>query len=120
MALSRSLTNFSSVQRGLWLAKASVGCNTHHRNPRHRSYELAPVGPNAQAQRFRVGLLLLDLVATEDDRLIANKGPPGLSWPSGWWWQIARHGGLGHAEAEHAKLAMDPWRTPEKVFTGHP
>jgi hypothetical protein len=108
MVLSGSQTNFSSVQRRLWLAKASVGCNTHRRNPRHRSYELVPVGPNAQAQRLRVGLLLLALVATEDDRLIANKGPPGLPWPSAWWWQLARHSGL------------DPRRTPEKVFTGHP
>jgi len=27
---------------------------------------------------------------------------------------------LGDAEAEYAKLAMDPRRTPEKVLTGHP
>lgn len=34
--------------------------------------------------------------------------------------QNLRHGGLGHAEAEHAKLAMEPRDTPEKVLTGHP
>ncbi len=27
--------------------------------------------------------------------------------------------GLGDTEAEHEQLAMDPWRTLEKVVTGH-
>ena len=120
MALSGSQTSFSGVQRRLWLAKTPAGPNTHRRNMRHRFHEPATVGPNAQTQGLRVGLLLPVLVATEDDRLIANKGPPGLGWPSAWWRQVARHGGLGHAEAEHAKLAMDPRRTPKKVLTGHP
>ena len=68
-------------------------------------------------RELRVGLPLPVLVATEDDRLIANKSPPGLGWPSAWWRQVARHGGLGHAEAEHARLATDPRRTLKKVLT---
>jgi hypothetical protein len=37
-----------------------------------------------------------------------------------WCWQVARYGRLRDAETEHQKLAMDPWRTPEKILTGHP
>ena len=59
------------------------------------------------------------MVTAEGDGLIAKKGPPRLSGPSAWCWHVARYGGLGHCEPEHEKLAMDPWRTPEKVLTGH-
>jgi hypothetical protein len=52
--------------------------------------------------------------------LIAKKGQPRLCWPSAWCGQVARYGGLGDAETEHEKLAMDPWSTPEKILTGHP
>ena len=61
---------------------------------------------------------LLGILA-ERTGLIAKKGPPRLCWPSAWCGQVARYGGLGHGEAEHEKLAMDPWRTPQKVLTGH-
>ena len=60
---------------------------------------------------------LLGILA-ECTGLIANKGPPRLSGPSAWCWQVARYGGLGHCEPEHEKLGMDPWRT-QKVLTGH-
>ena len=52
--------------------------------------------------------------------LIAKKGPPRLCWPSAWCGQVARYGGLGDAETEHDKLAMNPWSTPEKILPGHP
>jgi hypothetical protein len=58
-------------------------------------------------------------ILAECTGLIAKKGPPRLGWPSAWCRQVARHGGLRDAEPEHEKLAMDPWRTPEKVLTGH-
>ena len=64
--------------------------------------------------------LLGILAVTERHGLIAKKSPPRLSRPSASCRQVARHGGLGDAETEHQKLTMDPWRTPEKVLTGHP
>jgi len=51
--------------------------------------------------------------------LIAKEGPPRLFWPSAWCREVARYCGLRDAETEHRKLAMDPWRIPEKVLTGH-
>ena len=63
---------------------------------------------------------LLGILA-ERTGLIAKKGLPRLRWPSAWCGQrVTRYGGLGDAEPEHEQLAMDPWRTPEKVLTGHP
>ena len=63
-------------------------------------------------------MLLCTLVVAEGDGLIAKKCPPRLCWPSAWCGQVARYGGLGDSEAEHEKLAMNPWRTPEKILTG--
>ena len=57
---------------------------------------------------------------TERHGLIAKKSPPRLSRPSASCGHVARYGGLGDAETEHQKFTMDPWRTPEKVLTGHP
>ena len=64
--------------------------------------------------------LLGILAVAERTGLIAKKGPPRLCRPSAWRRQVTRYGGLGDCKPEHEKLAMDPWRTPEKVVTGHP
>jgi hypothetical protein len=64
-------------------------------------------------------MLLWILVLAEGDGFIATKGPPRLCGPSAWCDQVARYGGLGHCESEHEKLAMNPWRIPEKVLTGY-
>ena len=58
-------------------------------------------------------------ILAESTSLIAKKGPPRLFWPSAWCRQVPRYRGLRDVETEHQKLAMDPWRTPEKVLTGH-
>ena len=59
-------------------------------------------------------------ILAERTGLIAKEGPPRLSRPSAWRRQVARYGGLGDAEPEHEKLAVDPRSTSEKILTGHP
>lgn len=58
-------------------------------------------------------------VVAEGTGLIAKKGLPRLCWPPAWCRQVARHGGLGDAETEHEKLAMDSWRSPEEILPAH-
>jgi hypothetical protein len=62
-------------------------------------------------------LLWIRMVA-EGDGLIAKKAPPRLYRPSVWYGQITRYGGLGEAETEHEKLAMNPVEHPEKILAG--
>ena len=65
---------------------------------------------------FAVGRISIRCVAVispltlpaHDDRIGANLR------------HVTRPGGFGDFETEHQKLAMDPWRTPDKVVTGHP
>ena len=118
IAMSDAQINSSNVEGGLLSVKAAPEPNTYRRNLRSRgSHELGPMGRNMPA---RVSLRPLLGMLAERTGLIAKKGPPRLCWPSAWCWQVARHGGLGDAEPEHEKFAMDPWRTPEKILTGHP
>jgi len=118
LALGGLQANSSSVQRGPLPAKAAPEPNTYRHNLRSRgSHELGPIGRNMQAS---VSLRPLLGILAERTGLIAKKGPPRRGWPSAWCWQVARHGGLGDAEPEHENFAMDPRRTPEKIFTSHP
>src|SRR5271157_5656727 len=116
-ALGGTQTNSSSVQGGPVSAKAAPEPNTYRRNLRSRRlHELGPIRRNMQARVSRRPPLG---TVAERTGLIANKGPPRLCWASAWCRQVTRYGGLGDAEPEHAKLAVDPWRTPEKIRTGH-
>src|SRR5713226_9247929 len=111
-------TDSSSVPGGRLAAKAAPEPNTYRCNLRSRkSHELGPIGPNMRARgspRPRLRIL------AERASLIAQEASPRLGWPSAWCMHITRDGGLGDAETEHQKLTMDPWRTPDKVLTGHP
>jgi len=118
IAPSEPQTNSSSVEGRLLVAEAAPEPDTDRRNLRsHKSHELGPIGPNVRARGSPRRLLV---ILAERTDLIAKKGPPRLCWPSACHRHVARHGGLGDAEPEHQKLTMDPWRTPEKVLTGHP
>jgi len=108
VALREAQVNSSSAQSELSLA---------HSNLRHHgSFARNPTGLTMQVS---TSLRPLWGILAESTGLIAKKGPPRLFWLSAWCRQVARYCGLRNAETEHQKLAMDPWRTPEKVLTGH-
>jgi hypothetical protein len=108
VALGGSQIN-SFRQGGLLLA---------HSNARSRGlHEISRIGRTLRAN-VSVGPLLG--ILAERTGLIAKEGPPRLSGPSARSRQVARHGGLGDAEPEHEKFAVDPWSTPEKILKGHP
>jgi hypothetical protein len=117
IALSGAQTNSSNTQRGLWLGKdSSEANNPYRRNLRSPgSLELNPIGLNMQ-DSVSLQPFLGVLAVTERHGLIAKESPPRW-YRSASCEHVARHGGLGDAETEHQKLAMDPWRTPEKVLT---
>jgi hypothetical protein len=117
IALNGPQTNSSSVEGGLMMAKTATEPNSYRGNLRSGEFhELGPIGLTMEASVSPRPLLV---ILAEHTGLIAKKSPPQLCWPSACYRQVARHGGLGDAEAEHQKLTMDPWRTPEKVLTGH-
>ena len=108
VALGGSQTNSFSLQSGLLLAQS---------NSRSRGlHEISRIGRTLRAS-VSVGPLLG--ILAERTGLIAKEGPPRLSRPSALRRQVARNCGLGDAEPEHEKLAVDPWSTPEKILTGH-
>jgi hypothetical protein len=95
--------------------------SAYQRNlPNCEAHDPPPVKPGMQASGLFAGHILRILAAAKGEGLVAQKRPPRLSRSPACVGHIARHRCLGDAETEHAKLAMDPWRTPEKVLTGHP
>src|SRR4029077_10802664 len=97
-------------------AASAYQCNLRN----GEAYEPNPVKPSMQAPVLHTGHILRILVGAKGEGLVLEKRPPRLSRSSACSGHVARHSGLGDAETQHQKLAMDPWRTPEKVLAGHP
>jgi hypothetical protein len=114
VALSRSQTNYSRLQRELLMAKTATEPKAHGGDLRSRgSHDLGPIRPDLQASVFPRPLLG---ILAESTGLMVNKGPPRLGWPSAWRRQVARYRGLGDLKPS---MRSSPWMrgAPQRKFS---
>jgi hypothetical protein len=109
-----------NVSQSCWMTHAAAGWSvTSNRRTRCRSCSIA--NQMYKILKVTVGTAKKSIAAITSRCLRREHKPARQGVGTGWTpRQVPRDGALGHVEAEHDQLAVDPWRSPGRILRHNP